>query len=81
MNIDEIIFLWTVRPPENFVENSELKCSECGEWSNHKDWTEGEAYCEDCGGHAAMICPECGEVHNHIHHEGFECRLPKNYQP
>lgn len=37
-----------------------IKCPECGEVTNEKEWTESEVGCEDCGSHSAMQCPECG---------------------
>lgn len=82
MEIKDINCLWYVEPVELFVEGCEIKCTECGEWANHEDWEETEVYCEDCGSHTAMRCPNCAAAHDHIHHSGFECRLPrKPYKP
>lgn len=57
--------LWSFEPHDP-ADTSEVRCNECEAWSPLADWTEGIAYCEDCGDHAAMVCPLCGEHVDHV---------------
>ena len=45
----------------------QLKCTECGEWSDQEDYKETEVGCEDCGSHPALECPKCEEVMDTIY--------------
>jgi len=48
----------------------EILCPNCGQWSRASDWgDEVEAYCEDCGCHAALMCPMCHGVTDVILHD------------
>lgn len=55
-------------------EGCEIKCPDCGKWSNHKDWTETEVPCEECGSHDAIQCPKCFENIDHVFAPKLEVR-------
>lgn len=46
-----------------------VKCPECGEVSDEKEWREGEVFCEDCGSHISRVCPNCDEHIDTVYHE------------
>lgn len=48
------------------IDTSEVRCRDCGEWSPLSEWREGEVPCDECGSHAAMVCPRCGEGEDHV---------------
>ena len=73
-------FSWWDFIPE-LTEESEIHCNECGEWSHMKDWTMGEVGCQDCGSHAALVCPLCGEYFDHVWSYPFETRPLTNVSP
>lgn len=54
---------------------TELRCSECGEWSPESKWRETEAYCEDCGSHSAMACPLCDEVYDTVGSQWYDLKV------
>ena len=68
----EAAWLWNIVPDPS--DASEVQCPECKEWSPLAEWTESEVGCEDCGSHAAMVCPECGEKFDHVHGPVFASR-------
>jgi hypothetical protein len=57
------------------VKVVQLKCLECGEWSNDADWIDTEIGCEDCGEHMALLkCPKCEEIIDKVYND-FEERI------
>lgn len=56
--------LWKFSHP--ITDDSVIRCQDCKEFSPIAEWREGEAGCEDCGSHAAMICPRCGGFIDHV---------------
>ena len=44
-------------------------CPDCKVPSPLSEWNEGEVYCEDCGSHAAMVCPRCEDRFDHVYQE------------
>lgn len=74
---EEIFWAWEFDP--ELTENSEILCPECHEWSHVSEWRESEVGCEDCGSHAAIVCPLCDEYHDHIFAETFQSRAAPNY--
>lgn len=60
----EDTYLWSFT--EAVYDDSKIRCNECEVFSDVTDWIEGEAYCEDCCSHAAMICPVCGYGIDHV---------------
>ena len=63
-------FLWTFTGP--IGDDCQVKCKECKEFSPLAEWAEGYVDCEDCGDHAAMVCPRCGHGHDHVYSEPME---------
>ena len=59
-------------------EKSEIECSECKEYSNIQQWTDGYAYCEDCGDHNAIVCPKCDWPIDHIWCPVLNVRQPED---
>lgn len=59
--------LWSFTAP--ITEESLIECPECKEASPLSEWQESEVYCEDCGSHAAMMCPKCEERFDHVYQE------------
>lgn len=55
--------------------NCKIKCNDCNKWVNEKDWIETCNYCEDCGDHAALMCPECGGIFDMVYHPEFKVNL------
>lgn len=53
-------------------DNDLIKCPYCDKYSPLHLWTEGFAYCEDCGDHSSMICPNCEEHHDNVYSKPFE---------
>ncbi len=53
------------RNPYYGVEDAEVRCRECTEWSPGLEWQDCEPYCEECGSHAGVMCPRCGEQFDH----------------
>jgi len=45
----------------------QIKCPKCEYWSAEGAWREGEALCEDCGSHNAIICPNCDGFFDHVY--------------
>jgi hypothetical protein len=70
----EINDFWLWEFDKELKEDCLIKCPECNKFNNHKLWTEGEAECDDCGSHAAIICPECDEYFDHINGPTFEIK-------
>ena len=71
MRIDELDFWLFAEDPH---EGCEIECPSCKTWNSHKNWREGEVYCEDCGEHSAIICPNCEEYFDHVWSPTFEVR-------
>lgn len=70
---------WSFTEPID--DSSEIKCSECNEFSPLSEWKLGEVECEDCGDHPAMICPQpgCTAYYDHVYYgdSPMEVRDPK----
>jgi hypothetical protein len=56
------------------IDTSDIQCPGCQEWSPLAEWREGEAACDQCGSHAAMVCPKCNEHFDHVHGPTFQVR-------
>jgi Zn finger protein HypA/HybF involved in hydrogenase expression len=65
--------LWDFKP-KLIDDDTEILCPKCSTWSLLEGWTEGEVECEDCGDHAAMICPHCEARHDHVWAKPFATR-------
>lgn len=57
-------------------DDSNILCCECNNATPLSDWREGDVYCEDCGDHAALICPACEERHDHVFCKPFQIITP-----
>jgi predicted amidophosphoribosyltransferase len=64
MNKADLTLLWKF--DAELVDNSQLECPGCHRPSPIALWSESEVYCEDCGEHAAIVCPICGETFDHV---------------
>lgn len=63
------------------TEESDILCPGCGRWSAARWWEVGEAACEDCGSHPAMICPWCTEHIDAILTRSVSTRRPEDRPP
>lgn len=56
--------LWTFDAPPS--DGCRVVCHGRQAASPLAAWREGWVYCEDCGEHAALVCPACEERHDHV---------------
>lgn len=56
-------------PEEWRCESNLLRSDTCGEWSPDAEWSETEAFCEDCGSHPAIACPKCDAVFDTVYED------------
>lgn len=64
LDLDNLQF-WLFSQP--VTETSDIECEDCQTYSPVLEWTRGEAGCEDCGTHDAIICPKCGSALDHVY--------------
>ena len=69
MTADDAQRLWYF--DANVSDGDVVRCPECKADTPLAAWREGEVYCEDCGDHAAMVCPSCDERFDHVHGPTF----------
>ena len=73
MDIIELNTWWKFNPPD-LTEGDEIQCPECRQFSSHKDWNEGEIFCEECGEHFAVVCPKCNKAYDSVGQLTFNSR-------
>jgi hypothetical protein len=39
-----------------------IECPKCFVATSHEEWEESCILCDDCGEHAALVCPNCNSV-------------------